>query len=231
MQLRLDMTPDMKHWIIQAHDFYVEQVNKRVLAQFKDIKGDADRYAKAEYERLSARYGHEDADPADVAESAHDNAIGYYSLLHDLRQQVILGALAGLYHQWEKQLREFINLELAHEVKRDLASEFAWSGNIGDVFGWLDQFGWNVRVQSFFPTIDACRLIVNVYKHGQGPALAELNKKYPEYLPDPIGNLIPSKRPKLVSYEWLAVSEEDFAEIAKGLRAFWKCFPGQLTIK
>jgi len=231
MPLRLDMTPDMKRSIVQAHDFYVEQVNKRVIAQFQDMEGDADRYAKAEYERLSARYGREDADPADVAESAHDNAVGYYSLLHDLRQQVILGAVAGPYHQWEKQLREFIVRELAHEVKRDLATEFAWSGNIGDVFGWLGQFGWDVRTQTFFPAIDACRLVVNVYKHGNGSALAQLDKKYPKYLPDPIGKLMPSERLKLVSYEWLAATEEDFAEIANGLRAFWKNFPGQLTIE
>ncbi len=230
MPLRLDMTPDIKRRIVQAHDFYVEQVDKRVIAQFQDMEGDADRYAKAEYERLSARYGHEDADPADVAEAAHDNAVGYYTLLHDLRQQVILGALAGLYHQWEKQLREFIERELVHEVKRDLAMKFAWSGKHRRCI----RVAWPVwlgcPVSALFPAIDACRLIVNVYKHGQGQALAQLDKKYPKYLPDPIGKLIPSERPKLVNYEWLAVTEEDFAEIAKGLRAFWKSFPGQLAI-
>lgn len=87
MPVRLHMTPGMKRSIIESHDFYVEQINRRVIAQFEDMEGDADRYAKAEYARLSARYGHEDADPASIAEDAHDNAVGYYGLLDDLKQQ------------------------------------------------------------------------------------------------------------------------------------------------
>jgi hypothetical protein len=58
MACQLDMTPDMKRWIFEAH-FYVAQINERVIAQFQDMKRDADRYAEAEYRRLSARYARE----------------------------------------------------------------------------------------------------------------------------------------------------------------------------
>jgi hypothetical protein len=150
--------------------------------------------------------------------------------LSDLRQSVILGALAGLYHQWEKQLRGFIEMELAHDVKRDDAAKAAWSGIIGEVFDLLREFGWDVRVQPFFAPIDACRLIVNVYKHGQGPSLVELNRRYPAYLPDPIGKRIPAFGSRGPSHEWLTVTEKDFPEIASGLRAFWEALPEQLYI-
>lgn len=228
MPLQLYLTTDTKRWIVERHDFYVAQINARVIAQFQNMETDAHRYMEAEYKRMSARYAHEDSDPASAAEDARDNAVGFYELLNDLKQQVILGALAGLYHQWEKELRRFIERELAHDVTPDDAAKAAWSGPVGDVFGVLEQFGWKVREQPFFSIIDACCLIVNVYKHGQGSSLKELDKKYQKYLPDPLGRSDLSKRPKNISHEWLTVTEQEFADIAKGLREFWEGFPERL---
>jgi len=31
----------MKRWILEAHDFYVTQISKRVFAQIQDLEGDA----------------------------------------------------------------------------------------------------------------------------------------------------------------------------------------------
>jgi hypothetical protein len=228
---QLYLPAEMKRCIFEEHDFYVAQINQRVIAQFQNLEKDADHHAEAEYKRMSARYGHEDADPAAFAEAAHDNAIGFYTMLSELKQQVILGALAGLYHRWEKGLRGFIERELAHDFVQEDADKAAWSGPINDVFGILEQFGWDIRAQPFFPAIDVCRLVVNVYKHGQGPSCTELNKKYPQYLPDPIGSILPTKRPRRISHEWLALTEQEFAEIAKGLCAFWEAFPERLYLK
>lgn len=43
--------------------------------------------------------------------------------------------------------------------------------------------------KSYFPKLDACRLVVNVYKHGKGTALNQLRSRYPEYLADPFGDV------------------------------------------
>jgi hypothetical protein len=226
--VQLDMTPDMKWWIFEEHDFYVAQINERVIAQFQDLNGDADRYAKAEYRRLSERPGRGDGDMAAVAEHAHDNAVEYYRMLADLKQSVILGALSGLYHQWEKQLRDFIEMELVHDMSRTEATKIAWSRDIANVFHFLGGIGWDVRAEAFFPLIDACRLVVNVYKHGQGNSLTELNSKYPEYLPDQLAKLVEIDGSSNPYHDWLSVSEDGFAKMAGGLRAFWEQFPERL---
>jgi hypothetical protein len=57
MQLQLYMASIMKPYILEQHDFYVAQTNKRVLAQFQDLEGEADRHAEDEYKRLLARPG------------------------------------------------------------------------------------------------------------------------------------------------------------------------------
>ncbi len=225
---QLDMTPDMKRWIFEAHDFYVAQINDRVVVQFQDMEGDADRYAQAEYERLGSRPSWGDDDMGSVAEHAHDNAVEYYRLLGDLKQSVILGALAGLYYQWEKQIRDFIQMELRHTMNMIDAEKFAWSRDIARIFDFLQEVGWDVRAEPFFSLVDACRLVVNVYKHGKGKSLNELDLKYPMYLRDPLAGLIELERSSEVHHEWLSVSEEQFAKMAGGLRAFWEQFSERL---
>ena len=68
MQLQLYMASVMKPYILEQHDFYVAQTNKRVLAQFRDLDGEAYRYAADEYRRLLARPSDEDTDIASLAE-------------------------------------------------------------------------------------------------------------------------------------------------------------------
>ena len=228
---QLEMTPDMKCWIFKAHEFYVTQIKQRVVAQFQDMEGDADRYAQSEYERLGSQPGWGDEDMASVAEDAHDNAVEYYRLLADLRQSVIIGALAGLYYQWEKQLRDFIQMELTHDTSHDIAAKIAWSRDIANVFSFLGKLGWDVQSEPFFPLIDACRLVVNVYKHGQGSSLAELKSKYPEYIPDPLACLGASNLATHVHHEWLSLTEEQFTHIADGLKTFWEKFPERLRMQ
>jgi hypothetical protein len=230
MQLQLYMASIMKPHLLERHDFYVAQTQKRVLDHFRDLEGEADRYCEAEYKRLLSGPGDEYTDVASLAETAHDNAIGFYGLLADLQQQVILGALAGLYHQWEKELRAFIERELMHDVQKAEVMKVAWHALITDLFDLLTHFGWAVRSESFFPLIDACRLIVNVYKHGKGRSLDELNRDYPHYLRDPFGPDAPTIIPDYLDHTLLTVTEEHFTEIAAALRAFWVAFPVRLYL-
>ena len=64
-------------------------------------------------------------------------------------------------------------------MNSDAAAENAWRRNVLDL---LNDFGWDCRSLPSFSKIDACRLVVNVYKHGKGPSLEDLAKRYPEYL-------------------------------------------------
>ncbi len=90
--------------------------------------------------------------------------------LLSLREQTTLGALAGMYHQWEKELRTFIENELGHELSRQHALLLAWkkSRTIEDIFDLLQRFGWDCRAEPFYPVLESCRLVVNVYSMARG---------------------------------------------------------------
>ncbi len=218
-----------KAHLLERHDFYVAQIKTRVLSQFQDIEGEAERYREMEYERLAELPGDEDSDMSAIADTAEDRGQDFYGLLADLKKQTILGALAGMYHQWEKDLRLFIERELRHAYEWETVQKIAWDANIGDIFKILEDAGWNVVSLNFFSLIDACRLIVNVYKHGKGTSLTQLSERYPEYLdvPSPLSEFARRR----LDHDWLSLTDVQFNQIADAMRTFWAAFPERLFLK
>jgi hypothetical protein len=218
--------------LLRRHDFFVTQAKSRLLAQFSDIAGEAERYADAEYERLGAMPGDGSMDMSDIANMAIERAQVYFCDLDDLAKQTTLSTLAAMYHQWEKTLRDLNERELARFMGRDAATKIAWHTNIGELYSGLALFGWDCRKEAFFPLIDACRLIVNVYKHGKGPSLTELAQKYPQYLRHPFAladGSIPGVFVQYWDHEWLSVTTAQFDEISDAFRSFWNSIPHDLS--
>jgi hypothetical protein len=207
--------------VIERHNFYVAQVRKRLFSQFLDIESEAYAHGNEVYNSMG-RYSSEDHHSAEYAEAAHEAEVEHYLVLHELHSQVILGALAGMYHQWDKELREFIARELRH-TSTDETGKSVWKANIVELFDLLKDFAWDCRSAAYFSTLDACRLIVNVYKHGNGKALEDLAKKYPQYLP---GYEVNSNDLSYhLDHEMLTITEDQFGQLANAVRLFWEDFP------
>ncbi|HDL16321.1 MAG TPA: hypothetical protein ENH27_00580 [Rhizobiales bacterium] len=227
------MTPEIYMWdrirehILGRHDAYVEAVQQRVFPLFGDIDSEAERFADGKYEELmSLPCWDGDTDPSAIAEVAQDAGIEKYVMLAFLKHEMYLGSLAGLYHVWERGLREFLERELKHWMEAKSIEKSIWKSNIGDVFALLASFGWDPREEKFYKEIDACRLIVNVYKHGKGNSVEELASKYPKYLRHPLGLEMDNDFGReLLDHEHLKVEESDILRIAKNLRQFWVSFP------
>lgn len=230
MTLQIYIDWAMRPLLIEQHDFYVAQTRTKVFAQFQDVTGDATTFAAAEYDRLGRQpFDPGCDDPAALGELAQDRALTFYNLLADLRRQVILGALSGVFHQWQKALSEFIEKELrTGGIPEAEAQRCAWPTNFGKIYDLLADFGWNVRNEPFFPCLDACRLIVNTHKHGKGASLNELMSKYPAYLRDPLNLLFPDLVAKSLDHTYLTIDDQQFIEIADSIRAFWVAFPERL---
>lgn len=212
--------------LIAGHLFYVEQARKRLLSQFDDIDAEADRAAADWLQNNSHRFDPDRHDPGDFEERAYEEAIEFHGLMTDLRVQTQLSVVAGMFHEWEKQLRNWLVREIRHWHRGDNVKQAVWEKNLGKIFDLLNGLGWNVRSTTHFPILDACRLLVNVYKHGEGDSLVELKQKYPEYLDDPlrhVGEL--SLDADHLDYTHLKVTDAQIQAFSDAIVAFWNGVP------
>lgn len=222
----LNLWPERRRTIIERLDFYYEQALSRVIGQFNNIEEEADQFARESYDRRGQRFDPDYHDEGEVAEAAWDDGVNHYMLLSGMRQQMIFAVAAGMYHEWDKQLREWLENELGHNFKLDKLKVQIWKQDIGSLFDMLDGWGWNLKVQPFHDLIDACRLVVNVYKHGAGSSLDQLAEKYGQYLRNysqgsgnPWGNF--------VRHDQLQLDEDGLRDFFEALKAFWMYVPAE----
>nr|WP_163501983.1 hypothetical protein [Halomonas socia] len=215
--------------LIAGHLFYIEQAQKRLLSQFANIEHEADMAAERWLEENGHHFDPDRHDPGEFEERAYDASVEFYGLMCDLREQTKLSVVAGMYHEWEKQLRDWLVREIQHWHRGSSVKRAVWKVHLGKVMDLLEELGWNVRDTDFFPRIDACRLVINVYKHGEGDSLDELKKKYPQYLNDPFRE---SEEPHFgadyLDFTRLKVTPEHVQEFSDAIVSFWKAVPDNI---
>ncbi|MBN9550950.1 MAG: hypothetical protein J0H31_19290, partial [Alphaproteobacteria bacterium] len=147
-------------------------------------------------------------------------------LLSDMREQTRLSVVAGMFHDWDKQLREWLVREIMRSFPGSVTAAKIWSVKFDEIAALLEGFGWNVRSADYFRLLDACRLVVNVYKHGKGPSFDELKSRYPEYLADPFDG-VPSVFPKVEfrDHRHLKVTDAQFQAFSDAILRFWRNVP------
>ena len=211
---------------LARHDFYMDQVKIRVLGNFDNMEEEANRVAEEVYDQIGSSYSDGCGDMAAASETAQEHGIEFYMLLSDMKTQTTLEALASLYHQWEKDFRDFMERELSHASNHVIPN--VWQSNINELFNLLEAFGWPIRQAQWFQLLNVCRLIVNVFKHGKGPSMDELIQDFPQYLKGPLDNITKASFLTIPEHEDLSITEEEFDHISSAIRQFWVEFPDRL---
>ncbi len=212
--------------LIAGHTFYVEQAEKRLLSQFGNIEAEADKAADEWLENSNHLFDPDRHDPGDFYEAANDAGIEFYQLLSDMRDRTVLSVVAGMFHEWDKQLREWLVREIQHWHAGDKVAEAIWRADFVQICDLLSGLGWNVSAAPDIVKLDACRLVVNAYKHGEGKSFDDLNVKYPEYVSDPFeGELEHEARAKLINYTHLRVTDEQMTDFSDAIVKFWQDVP------
>ncbi len=215
--------------LIDGHLFYVEQANKRLLSQFDDIEVEAKKAYEEWLERNVHRFDPDRHDPAEFEEAAYDASIEFYQLLSDMREHTILSVVAGMFHEWDKKLRDWLALETRHWHSGNRATSKIWSVDFGRIVDLLECLGWNIRSENWFSKLDACRLVVNVYKHGPGSSLDELKRNHSEYIDDLLKGA-PGLFSKMdfIDHTHLRVSSDQFRAFSDSIIEFWKGVPDNI---
>lgn len=227
-----EMWGPYRQHLIAEHRFYVEQARKRLLAQFDNIHEEAEQAEKEFLDSMSQYFDPERHDPADFYEAAHDKSIEFYQLLSDMRDRTRLSVIAGMYHEWDKKLREWMAQEIPHWCASAGVIKALWQQDIAKVFNLLADFGWDVRTSlASYDRLNAMRLVVNVFKHGDGGSFDELKQSYPEYLhhalAEEAGDMICSD---WLDHTFITVTDAHVEEFSTAILAFWQAVPENLFI-
>jgi hypothetical protein len=219
--------------LIAEHRFYVEQAHKRLLSQFDNIHDEAEQAEKEFLDSMSQHFDPDRHDPADFYEAAHDKSIEFYQLLNDMHGRTRLSVVAGMYHEWDKKLREWMAREMRNWCASAAVIKALWLPDIARVFDLLASFGWDVKTSiPNFDKLNAMRLVVNVFKHGEGSSFDELKKSYPEYL----NHALSDEAREVISLDWLdhsfmTITDVHVEEFSGAVLEFWLTVPENLYLR
>lgn len=195
------------------------------------MEAEAKKESEDWLDKMGQRFDPERHDPADFYERAYDVGIEFYELLSDMRDQTYLSVVAGMFHEWEKRLRDWLVHEMDHWYRGENAKRAIWKANFSQIFEFLECLGWQLKGTVFWNRLDACRLVVNVHKHGDGDSLKNVRAEHPEYLPAPLNGAV-----RLFSQEfepdhtYLKVTDQQLTAFSDAIIAFWKAAPENVTL-
>ncbi|MCX9145914.1 hypothetical protein [Erythrobacter sp. WG] len=219
----LQMWGPTREHLIASHEFYVGEAKQRLLDPFTDesMAEDANAFAEAWLARIP--FDPDRDDPTGHYEQSWDESVSFYQRLADLRDTTRLSIIAGMFHEWEKQVRDWLGRELGHHGFGKHAHGAVWSATLDDLFDLFEACGWNVRTLGFFAQLHRCQLVTNVYKHGNGRSFEALKA----VAPDLIGNTdgLPAFFVSALDYSSLSVSDDDLARFAEAITSFWRELP------
>lgn len=178
------MPKERSERIIANHNFYIEQATKRLLSQFDDIETEADKYGEAKLDEYAAYYNPDADNGADLQEAAYEKMCDHYHMLGEMRDRTRLSVIAGMFHEWEKQLREWVIKELNHWNYHigDNTKKAVWNSSFFRIIDFFEALEWSIKSQTYYTSLDRCRLVTNVYKHGDGDSFVYIKSKYPEFI-------------------------------------------------
>lgn len=211
-----------KH-LIASHQFYVDQADKRLLSQFHNLEQEAHKYAEEWLENAGQHFDPDRHDPSDFYEQAHDEGIEFYQMLEDMQNRTRLSVTAGIFHEWDKQLRNWVVKESTGWGAGKEAKQAIWGVTTKDLIDFLEAFGWEIRSKSYFASLERCRLIVNAYKHGNGGSFQDIKTKHPEFI-DTLGSS-DSFYLEHADYTALIIKDSHITEFSDAIIEFWKDVP------
>ena len=222
--------------LISEHCFYVSEGRKRLTDQFSDpkkLEHEADEFSKAWLEKAGQHFDPDRQDEGSFYEQAHDEGIQHFQALDELGNSARLALISGMYHLWEKSLREWLTSNdcVGSFQCGDHLPEAIWKSNFVQALEIFDcvnllQKGCNIR-----ETLNVCRMVVNTYKRGAGPREKKLKVKRPELF-DQYGwrsRIKVSNFTDLADYTDLYVADSNIDEFSDAIESFWRAIPEHIT--
>lgn len=210
---------------INELSFFYDQARERLQPIFADLNDIYNSTAQRLFDEESRKPGTGDECLGDVADNAETQALTYTFLLERMRMDILLTLIASIYHQWEKQLAFWFVNELTLNLMDEKRAKIFWHKKFCERMKILEAGGWELNGTEVLSILNEHRLLVNAYKHGEGPSFQNLKKEHPELL---IEHLLRNEEdidPRLP----FNVTLDDLERFLSNLVRFWQEVPAVLS--
>jgi hypothetical protein len=158
-----------------------------------------------------------------VYEAAQGHAQGVYSDLEFVRRQITGLAASGLYHFWERLLKEFLVWELWRRAGLTPPKSI-YKANFEQLTTLLLDHGWDIKAMDFYRDLERLCLVANTVKHGDGQSCDKLLVAAPELFFDCRWPSLNDRR----GADDLRLDVGHFEQFTQAVRAFFEQFPERL---
>ncbi len=215
---------------VKEQRFYLTQAKARLLTPFAAIEAEAEAMEQDCLENPRECFDPEHWDMSMVYEAAFHRSLEHYDLLHEMRERTLLGIAAGMYHHFEKSFRVRVARELrqAGWVIGEKTRDQIWRCEWTQLEALLVAFGWDVPSVPHYQDLEALRLVVNVFKHGEGPAFEALKQRFPRFVPQLESD---EGSWRYVDYTHMCVTEEHLDAFSNAIVSFWEGIPLRLSVE
>ncbi len=228
---------------IMQNDIYRKGVLDRVMPVFNNIHQEAEEESQRYWDQLMAQPRDGNFDPSDLADQAVDHTYEHYSGLLFLEKETLNMATAGLYHLWEKELKDFLqhsvvkygNVPIPRQkrkwwmlkclqrnevqyypnVEMTKRSDAIKRGDIRYLKVVLAVNGFNFTQKPYYQKMDQLRQVTGALKHSK-----EVSEKIQRARPD----LIDDDPWEVFWSKTLTVTKDAFIEFANSVNQFWHDF-------
>lgn len=217
----------VRHTLITGHRFYVQQAKERLLSTFGNISAEADAAAEAHWEQSGRNFDPDIHDEGEQAEDAQNHGIMFYGLLSEMHERTRLSVVAGMFHHWDKAWRRLLvdQLRLPGFVIGAHTRRAMWTMDSAQLESFLEALGLKVAAFPGYARLDAMRLVVNVFKHGEGKSMDDLRRAYPEFVP-----VVDGWARAFHDDTSMKVTDAHLDEFADAIESFWLNVPHELNL-
>lgn len=217
--------------LVSEHEFITTFGKEKLLKHLnlESIRTEAENAGQEALANFGANYD-TNSDPDYFWEMADEIRTVRYQAMWDFERNTRLSIIACFYFNWEKSLREWIASEILCWCKTKDVEAKIWRCEIRRIIDLLRDFNWNIRDYSFFKDLEACRLIVNVHKHGNGISFNKLKRDYPGFVKeeqdfkDETSFWVESN-----SFRSLTITDADLDRFSGAITEFWNTMPSAFS--
>jgi len=222
--------------MIAEHQFYVSEGKKRLTNQFSNkakLEQEAKALSDAWLEDAGKHFDPDRHDEGSFYDQAQDKGIQHFEALDELGNSVRLALISGMYHLWERSLREWLtsNDGVGYFRVGDELPKAIWTSDFAKALELFECVNLFQGVCPIRDRLNDCRMVVNTYKHGAGPSADDLKSKRPELF-DQYGWRSSSSLASygaFADYSDLYVEDSLIDEFATAIEEFWKAIPEYIT--